>query len=640
MPLSITESVLNGIIDATKWMASVSDTHPLVGYGVDVVVIVVLAKLAMKVVWGVWEWGDTYTHYTYLKPFPAWTQSHVPGSLAEDGEGEGKSVRSRSRSRSVSAAPNPPVECRDKATGEVLGHVAAMGKEEVEAAVAASRAAQAEWGRTSFAVRKAALRALLDAIVERQEEICVASSVDSGKTMMEAVFGEILTVVEKLRWTIANGEAALASEKRSPGFMVHKGAHVEYRPLGVIGIICPYNYPFHHIVSPLATALFAGNGAVIKVSEWTTWSLHSCYRDLVLDALASAGVPDGLVQFVTGWGDAGAAVVASDVEKIFFTGSPATGKKVMLGAAQSLKPVILELGGKDPLIICDDADFDLAFNYAMRGVFMSSGQNCIGAERILVHASRYDEFVDRITSEVRCLRVGPPQDGHRGCWDMGPLTFPHQIDIVQELVDDAVASGATLVAGGEPITVEGGEGGIFYPPTVLANVTHAMRIVHEEVFGPVMLIMRFESDEDAVQMANDTKYGLSCSVFSASPTRANRIAGSIHSGMCVVNDYGITYTMQGLPFGGVKISGFGRFNGPEGLREASATVAVVTERWRIPTSLPAPFCYPVQTHAFELVEAAIRMGYSSSSLAKVRGFFDFLSISWTGHQPPTADQTS
>ncbi|KNC50548.1 aldehyde dehydrogenase [Thecamonas trahens ATCC 50062] len=579
---------------AASTVAAVA-ASPLPALALELAALYLVARLAWAGFWWLWDLGDSYTHYTQLRPVA-------------------------SRARSVSLPPARLIECVDKGTGEVLGAVPAMSADEINAAIETAVAAQASWGRSSFAARKRALQALLDMTVANQEEICRYSALDSGKTMMEAAFGEILTVAEKLRWTIANGEAALASETRSPGFMMHKGAHVEYRPLGVIGIICPYNYPFHHILSPLATALFAGNAAVIKVSEWTTWSLHASYARLVNDALAAAGVPDGLVQFVTGYGDAGAAIVASPlVDKIFFTGSPATGKKVMLAAAETLKPVILELGGKDPLIVCDDANFELAFQYACRA-FLGAGQGCISCERELVHVSHLDTFLARMKAVAEAMRVGPPLEADQ---DMGAITFPGQIDIVQRLVDDAVAKGATLVTGGKALKVKGG---YYYAPTILTDLNDSMRIMHEEVFGPVMLVIAFETDADAVRIANATELGLSCSVFSASPARANRIVADIKSGMAVVNDYGITYTMQSLPFGGVKHSGFGRFNGVEGLREASATVAVVTERWGLPTSLPKPFEYPIQNHSFALVETAIRMGYSAGILAKLRGFLDFIGV--------------
>lgn len=502
-----------------------------------------------------------------------------------------------------------------------------MGEAEVHALAHKAKIAQRTWGRSSFDQRRAVLRAMLEQIVARQEEICEWSARDSGKTMMEAVFGEILTVCEKLKWTIEHGEAALASEARSTGFMAHKAAHVEYRPLGVIGIIAPYNYPFHHIISPLCTALFAGNGALIKVSEWTTWSLVACYRDVVRSALTACDVDQDLVQFVTGFGASGAAVVSSPhVDKIFFTGSPTTGKRVMLAAAETLKPVILELGGKDALVICEDANFDVAFNYAMRGVFMNAGQNCIGSERIYVFGALYDRFLERVRSAVAKLRVGAPLTCGRGCWDMGALTFPKQIAIVQALVDDALAKGATLVAGGR--AKPDAAGGLFYEPTVLADVTHDMRIVHEEVFGPVMLVLRVESDTELVRKANDTKYGLSCSIFTSDSPRAARLAAAMETGMIVINDYGITYTMQSLPFGGYgngsRISGSGKFNGPEGLREASATIAVVSDIWKIPTSIPRPFQYPVQSHAFALVEAAVRMRYGAGLRAKLAGGWSLL----------------
>jgi acyl-CoA reductase-like NAD-dependent aldehyde dehydrogenase len=271
---------------------------------------------------------------------------------------------------------------------------------------------------------------------------------------------------------------------------------------------------------------------------------------------------------------------------------------------------VLELGGKDPMIVCDDADLKRAADAAMLGVYTSAGQMCVGAERVYVMDGAYERFVEIMEARVRALRQGPPLDGE--VVDIGAMTMPRQLDIIQELVDDAVGKGARLLCGGRRAPSMEGQ---FYEPTILADVDHSMRIMREEHFGPVLVLCRVKDDDEAVRLANDCPYGLGSSVFSRDLARADRIARQLRSGMTVANDYGLAYMMQALPFGGVGISGFGRINGREGLRACCYTKAIVVDRLPFGKSVAI---HPIRPATFDVVKGAVSVLYSRGFRRRAR----------------------
>jgi acyl-CoA reductase-like NAD-dependent aldehyde dehydrogenase len=375
-----------------------------------------------------------------------------------------------------------------------------------------------------------------------------------------------------------------------------------------VGVLCPWNFPFHNIFCPVLPALFAGNAVVVKVSEWTSWSAAD-FQAIFDEVLTRAGHSTDLVQIITGDGQTGSALVTSGVDKIFFTGSPENGRKVMAAASETLTPVVLELGGKDPMILCDDADLEQALGTSMLGVFTACGQMCVGAERLLVFDGIYDEFVRRVTEQVRALRQGPPTEDAGGQYDVGAMTMPRQLDIIQRQIDDAVRRGARVLTGGRRNPRWPGQ---FFEPTVLVDVTPDMAIAREETFGPVMTIFRVRDEDEAVRIANDCAYGLGSSIFTRSRARAERLQRRISAGMTVINDYGIAYMMQSAPFGGVRISGFGKINGREGLRACCNEKTVVTDR--LPIHQGMSF-YPIRPATFSLLESAVGLLYGGGGVA-------------------------
>lgn len=482
------------------------------------------------------------------------------------------------------------IQCYDKGTNSRIGVVRALSTEDVHQVVREARVAQEVWALTPFSTRRKLLFALLDYVLDHQKEICETACVECGKTMMDGALGEMLTTLEKLRWTAENGEEVLQEEVRDVGLITfHKRASVAYTPFGVIGAIVSWNYPFHNIFGPMISALFAGNAFVGKVSEYSSY-YASYYESIVRDGLKQLGYSPHLVSFVTGFAETGAALLSS-VDKLTFIGSPQVGKIIMRNASATLTPVVLELGGKDPAVILEDADLDQLIPIVMRGTYQNCGQNCVGLERIIVHESLHDKLVSEVMKRVNVLTQGPSSNE---LYDLGAMTMGKAaIPKIEQLIEDSVKSGAKLLCGGKSVNSS------FLPPTVITNVTSTTPIAQEEVFGPVMVIMKFSTDAEAISLVNTCSYGLGSSVFSRDVKRAEAVAKQLRTGMYNVNDFGINYLCQSLPFGGVKISGFDRFAGREGLRGNCITRASTTDRIPgVQTTIPPILQYPISAAAF------------------------------------------
>lgn len=518
------------------------------------------------------------------------------------------------------------IECFEPATRARLGEVKVDDEGRVRAAIAAARAAQEDWKRTSFETRRRVLGRIRDRILDDADGLCEAICRDTGKTREHAMSGEIWPVLEKLRWTIANGEKHLLPERVPSGLLVHKRARIEYEPLGVIGAILPWNYPLQNIMNPVIPALMSGNGIVIKPSEWVAWSSER-FKSIFDDALRAEGSSAELVQIVQGYGDTGSALARGGIDGLVFIGSVANGRRVIEASAERLIPVVLELGGKDPLVVCDDANLDQAAHGALNGTFINCGQNCVASERILVHEAIYERFEAKVGRIVGTLRQGPPLGAGRA--DVGAMITPMQLELVERLVEKAVEQGARILVGGKRVMAERGD---YFEPTVLADVTPDMEIMHEETFGPVMLLCKFRDDNDAVRIANGTSFGLSASVFSKDHGRARRIASRIESGMVAINDFGgMTYMVPDLPFGGVKRSGYGRLNGRDGLRSLCNARAVLDDR--LPLHFPNKL-FPVGEVDYDLFRGAVRLLYGKGLVSKANALAELVSNARASRRNP------
>jgi succinate-semialdehyde dehydrogenase/glutarate-semialdehyde dehydrogenase len=444
------------------------------------------------------------------------------------------------------------------ATGEVLQELECASEEEVVSAVERAKAAQGAWAEIGLRRRIDVIREFQEKLFEKKSDIAAAITREVGKPLVEALVTEVLVVLDAARFLIDNAWGLLRDEPVPHGNLVTKlkSGWLVREPHGVIGIISPWNYPFSIPATETLAALVAGNAVVLKPSELTP---------LVALELASllhaAGVPDDVFQVVVGEGPAGAALLRSPIDKLVFTGSVATGKKIAAVAADRLLPVVLELGGKDPMLVLDDADVDVASSAAVWGAFVNAGQACLSVERCYVHRSLYESFANACAAKTKQLRIGNGLDAHT---DVGPMIQERQVRIVEAHVEDAKARGARVLAGGKRLPELGAN---FYAPTVLAGVTQDMRIMREETFGPVLPVMACADDDEAVRLANDSEYGLAASVWTRDAKRGERLARRIHAGTVMVNDVISCFGISEAPHGGVKASGVGRTHGRFGLDE-------------------------------------------------------------------------
>jgi acyl-CoA reductase-like NAD-dependent aldehyde dehydrogenase len=467
-------------------------------------------------------------------------------------------------SRAVRDHDTRVLEVRRPSDGSVLATVPAQGPAEVAEAVARARRIQTEWAAFATEDRIRRMRALLPALAEAREEIVETIRAETGKPELEA-YAEVAVIADLLRHYAATARRVLRPRKVSTGWLLGKQAAVYREPYGVVGVISPWNYPFILVMDPVVSALFAGNAAVVKPSEFTPLTALTAQK-----LFGRAHLPDGLVQVVTGDGRTGAALVDGGVDKISFTGSARTGRRVMAAAARNLTPVTMELGGKDPAIVLEDADLERAAAGIAFGAFFNAGQTCISVERAYVVESVYDAFVERISTVARALRAGSAEEV-----DVGPMTTAPQLGIVEAQLDDALERGARPVAGGGRADPASN----VMLPTVLVDVDPDSMLMTEETFGPLLPVMRVRDQEEAIERANRGAFGLFASVWTRDVERGTAVARRLRAGGVSVNDVLTHYAVPGLPMGGVGQSGFGRNRGDEGLREMTRTRSMLVHRW-------------------------------------------------------------
>ncbi|KAF9432533.1 Meiotic Sister-Chromatid recombination aldehyde dehydrogenase [Entomortierella beljakovae] len=534
--------------------------------------------------------------------------------------------------------PSSPgqIICYDPSTGRHLATIRAHTKSDVDQALVKARNAQAKWKKTTFEERKIVLQSMLDFILRNQENICRVASRDTGKTMVDGKFGEILTTCERIRWTLAHGEDALKDEYRNPGLlMFYKSAKVEYQPMGVVAALVSWNYPFHNTFGPLITSIFAGNGILIKASEQAAWSTMNYFAKIASTCLEACGHDPDLVQFLVGFQDCGEAVVSSGVDGITFIGSPQVGAKVATAASKSLTPCVLELGGKDVAIVNKDVDLEAVVPILMRGVFQNCGQNCIGLERIVVHEKIHDKLVGMVGNRIKQLKQGPPLDAKN--IDCGSMTMSGRSEVLEALVEDSVRSGATLVCGGKRFVHPQFPQGQYFTPTLITHLESNMKIAQEEAFAPIMAVFKFSTIEEAIQIANSSKYCLGSNVFSRNQKEGVHIMNNLRVGMSNLNDFGVNYLCQSLPFGGVGMSGYGRFGGPEGLRSVCHQRSITVDRWPmlIQTFLPPVLQYPMSNvgDAIVVTRDLVNIIYDGW-IGRIKSVFEIVKVILVGANEP------
>ncbi len=466
-----------------------------------------------------------------------------------------------------SAGPRRRLRALSPATLEPIGEFDCASPEDVRAAVERARKAQHGWSELSFAERGHYLRRLLKQMVARQDEIVDLVVKETGKARSEAIAMEVFSPCDALSYYAKRAERFLRPEKRRlHGVMsLTKKLRIVYKPLGVVGLITPWNGPVVLSVTPLAQALMAGNAVVHKPSEVTPFSAM-----LVKQMTEDAGFPPDLYQVLQGDGETGAALLQAGVDKVSFTGSVATGRKVAVACAEQLIPCTLELGGKDAMIVCKDADVDRAAQGAVIGSCMNTGHYCCGTERIYVVEDVYDEFVEKVVKGAGALR-----QGDSGEFDVGAVFWDKQLAIIESHMEDARAKGANVRVGGRRNPdLEG----LYYEPTVVTEVTHEMELMQRETFGPIVAIMKVRDEDEALRLANDSDYGLNGNVWTRDTEHGFELAARMQTGGACVNDMAITYGLPEAPFGGVKSSGLGQVNGPTGLRGYCHAMPISADR--------------------------------------------------------------
>jgi acyl-CoA reductase-like NAD-dependent aldehyde dehydrogenase len=460
-------------------------------------------------------------------------------------------------------------------TAKKIAELAVASAADVTAAVGRARSAQAVWLTKSYAERAALFYRLRDLLIDEQEKLADIVTAESGKPRAEVYGNELFYVCDAIGFWAKNAERFLKPVSVSPHLLMFKTKKVisTYCPLGVIGIISPWNFPLVLTAGDAVPALMAGNAVVIKPSELTPLTAL-----FVAELAQKAGFPEGIIEVVIGAAETGGALI-DQVDMIAFTGSVEVGKQIMRKAADRLIPISLELGGKDPLIVLKDADLERAANACVWGALMNSGQVCTSIERVYVEAPVYETFVDKIVEKVRALRQGASHEEV----ELGSMTSAAQFQIVSAQVNEALSQGAKALTGGQ---ANPKLSGLYYEPTVLVDVNHDMSIIRDETFGPVLPIIKVRDAEEALRLANDSRYGLDACIFTRDREKARQMADRLIAGTVCINDGLVNYIIPDTPMGGVRESGFSRRHGAEGIRKYCYQKSIVIDRFGLKSEFP------------------------------------------------------
>ncbi|KAI0783294.1 meiotic sister-chromatid recombination aldehyde dehydrogenase [Abortiporus biennis] len=507
----------------------------------------------------------------------------------------------------------------DPATGFHLGTFVADNAEEINQKITRAWEAQSSWEKTNFYDRRRVIRSLKKWLVDNQEAASRVAARDTGKTLLDAALGEVLVTCSKMDWILNHGERYLRPESRSTNWLLlYKKAEVHYDPLGVVAAVVSWNYPLHNLWSPILSAIFAGNGVVVKCSENVVWS-SQWFIGAIKECLRTCGHNPELVQLVCCYPDQAEALTSSEgIRHITFIGSERVGRLVVQAAARHLTPVTLELGGKDPCIIMPSTDIKKIASIIMRGIFQNAGQNCIGIERVIVHESQYEEVYNMLLERTKELRPGSaltrPDEGFIPTVDIGAMISSERFPEIKRVLETAVNHGATLDYGGEPWKHPYLDQGAYFQPTVVGDVDPESEIAQTELFAPIALVMKYSNIEEAIAIANGTRYALGASVFGPDQEQCFSVATKLKCGMVSVNDFAVFYV--NLPFGGTKMSGYGRFGGPEGLRALTSPKAIIVDRWPwlAQTTIPKVVDYPVPSvlQSWDFISGLIGFFYGDS----------------------------
>ena len=446
----------------------------------------------------------------------------------------------------------------DPATGEEIGRAALTNAAEVRSALARARSAQPAWADISFRERARVILQARRTVLAQLDEIGTLISRETGKPVAEAISMEIVPTLDLMHYFARHTARLLRPQKIDIGQygLMGRSSQVVYKPIGVVGIISPWNFPWATPLAEVVMALMAGNAVVVKPSELTPLTALK-----IGEVFKLAQLPEGLLEIVTGDGSTGAALTEAGVNKIMFTGSVATGKRVAAAAAKHLTPTVLELGGKDPMIVLADANLQSAARAAIWGAFCNAGQACASVERCYVHESIASQFIELVVKETRALKQDRATENEV---DVGAMSNERQLLTVEEHIADAVKRGARVLTGGQRTR---NLNGWFHEPTVVTQVDHSMELMRDETFGPVLPIMTFKTEDEAIKLANDSIYGLTASVWTNNIAHGRRLAKQIEAGTVMVNEVVYTHAIAQTPWGGVKQSGYGRTHGRLGLLE-------------------------------------------------------------------------
>jgi acyl-CoA reductase-like NAD-dependent aldehyde dehydrogenase len=496
------------------------------------------------------------------------------------------------------------IECVNPATSKLIAEIEATPVDQIPERVSAAKTAFQSWRRLSVDERCRHMFEARDLLLDHRDELIDLLVAETGKAIIDAQ-AEFLTLFETFRYYTANASKFLADEPVNLSLLKNKRVKVQYPPVGLVVNISPWNFPIDLSLTPAIPALIAGNAVMIKPSEHTSLAVIRAVE------VMNQALPDGLLQVVPGFGDVGAAL-CDEADAITFTGSVTTGRKVAAAAAKNLVPCTLELGGKDPAIVLDDADIERAANGIVWGAFFNSGQVCMSVERVYVHEAVYDEFVERVVELTRELRQGEPVDYDV---DVGAMIDPNQKHIIETHLKDAVDKGAQVLTGGRRVD---GVDGDFFAPTVVVDVDHSMKVMRDETFGPVMPIMKVRSGFEAVQLANDSEFGLNSSVWTGDVRRGRDLACQVEAGQVCINDVIASYLALEAPYGGVKNSGIGRRKGKGEMRKFVQPKTVLEDIFNLTRE---PFWFPYNAGVGKAIDKVFGVLYRRGISKKITDLF-------------------